>query len=531
MLVPVRHKGLSKWVRVPKADDVYSYHEFIQEVLEKFNLPESTTLTLKDASGVEVDPDIFDELLKSTQISFQAVTEECNCVEDSYSEASLSDASFSEWSPSRASASPSPSSGSDSTTILETTKARKKQLTEGPPDSTTARDTVKTALLSKPGGDAIFKEYDQRKCLSDSTRRKMVNTLVADMVETHGRVPPVNARILYALGIITMFPNLRDPESKNGYEHFYDYQSGSGYLAWRLKTVQRNSKENFKRLKTTFLEGPKSPRQIRSSVQQLSGDECKEAMSMMRHSADSKVVKEKMMVTFQHRQKMLQDPAAASSVLDHFPRFLDTPGLIDQDFIMLFGEEVSGKFLSKWPTFFKPRVVAECKNLPANAHVSELLLSVQDSDDGAWDSEIAALLLLLHLLPPTCKGRKTSKISTSDAVNLLVKFVKVGQSMETFLQNTGPIQPFLLCVGERKRCFQNFYIAMDQKVIPCSTQTGVAAFDELFKAHFVFSVSYDEALQSFFTFIQTTVYGIDSGNVKESPRVKEIRARLLHTEL
>ncbi|KAK7893154.1 hypothetical protein WMY93_022306 [Mugilogobius chulae] len=409
MLVPVRHKGLSKWVRVPKADDVYSYHEFIQEVLEKFNLPESTTLTLKDASGVEVDPDIFDELLKSTQISFQAVTEEChgNCVEDSYSEASLSDASFSEWSPSRASASPSPSpsSGSDSTTILETTKARKKQLTEGPPDSTTARDTVKTALLSKPGGDAIFKEYDQRKCLSDSTRRKMVNTLVADMVETHGRVPPVNARILYALGIITMFPNLRDPESKNGYEHFYDYQSGSGYLAWRLKTVQRNSKENLKRLKTTFLEGPKSPRQIRSSVQQLSGDECKEAMSMMRHSADSKVVKEKMMVTFQHRQKMLQDPAAASSVLDHFPRFLDTPGLIDQDFIMLFGEEVS-----------------------------------------AWDSEMAALLLLLHLLPPTCKGRKTSKISTSDAVNLLVKFVKVGQSMETFLQNTGPIQPFLLPV-------------------------------------------------------------------------------------
>ncbi|KAK7910208.1 hypothetical protein WMY93_014892 [Mugilogobius chulae] len=489
MLVPVRHKGLSKWVRVPKADDIFNYHEFIQEVLEKFSLPVSTTLILKDASGVEVDPDIFDELLKSTQVSFQAVAEEChgNNVDDSYSEASLSDASFSEWSPSRASASPSPSSGSDSTIILETTKARKRQLTEGPPDSTTARETVKTALLSKPGGAQIFKEYDQRKCLSDSSRRKMVNTLVADMVETHGSsmfaflqgVPPVNVRILYALGIVTVFPNLRDPESKNGYEHFYDHQSGSGYLAWRLKTVQRNSKKNLKRVKTTFLEGPKSPRQMRSSVQQLAGDECKEAMSMMRHSADSKVVKEKMMATFQHRQTMLQDPATASSVLDHFPRFLDTPGLIDQDFIMLFGEEVSGKFLSKWPTFFKQRVVAECKNLPANTHVSELLLSVQDTDDGAWDSEIAALLLLLHLLPPTCKGRKTSKISTSDAANLLVKFVKVGQSMETFLQNTGPIQPFLLCVGERKRCLQNFYIAMDQKVIPCSTQNWsfLAAFE------------------------------------------------------
>jgi len=56
---------------------------------------------------------------------------------------------------------------------------------------------------------------------------------------------------------------------------------------------------------------------------------------------------------------------------------------IDQDFTMLFGEEVSGKFLAKWPTFFKPRVIADCKNLPRSAHVDELLFSAQqESDDG-----------------------------------------------------------------------------------------------------------------------------------------------------
>lgn len=101
--------------------------------------------------------------------------------------------------------------------------------------------------------------------------------------------------------------------------------------------------------------------------------------------------------------------------------------------------------------------------------------------------------------------------------------------METFLKETGPAQPFLLCVGERKNSIQNFYIILDQKAIPSKTQTGVAAFDELFKAHFAFAVSYDEALCNFYTFIQTTVYGIDVGSVKESPRVKEIRARLLHS--
>lgn len=98
--------------------------------------------------------------------------------------------------------------------------------------------------------------------------------------------------------------------------------------------------------------------------------------------------------------------------------------------------------------------------------------------------------------------------------------------MDTFLSWSGSTQPFLLGIGEKKSSIQKFYVILDQKAIPCETQTAVAAFDELFKAHFVFAVSYDEALFNFYTFIQTTVYGIDVGNARESPRVKEIRVRL-----
>lgn len=47
-------------------------------VLAKFNLPGFTSLILKDSAGVEVDSDIFDELLKSSEVSFKAFTEECN---------------------------------------------------------------------------------------------------------------------------------------------------------------------------------------------------------------------------------------------------------------------------------------------------------------------------------------------------------------------------------------------------------------------------------------------------------------------
>lgn len=105
--------------------------------------------------------------------------------------------------------------------------------------------------------------------------------------------------------------------------------------------------------------------------------------------------------------------------------------------------------------------------------------------------------------------------------NSHVSFLDLRWGMVTFLEGVGSTQPFLLFVGEKKRRIQRYYIILDQ-VIPCVVHTAVAAFDELFKGHFVFAGSYDEALFNFYTFIQTTIYGIDVATTKESPRVKEI---------
>ena len=44
---------------------------------------------------------------------------------------------------------------------------------------------VRDALKAKLGGQIILDEYDQMKPLMDSTRRQLVNLLVADMVEIH----------------------------------------------------------------------------------------------------------------------------------------------------------------------------------------------------------------------------------------------------------------------------------------------------------------------------------------------------------
>lgn len=113
-------------------------------------------------------------------------------------------------------------------------------------------------------------------------------------------------------------------------EHFYDRHSGSGYLAWRLKTIQRNSSVQTQRPSTSAIcqDSPKRKREYLLSDKQLSGEDCREAMSLLSHSTDESVIKEKMRATFQHRQSLIKDKDWSSTVLDVFPRFLDIPGLV-----------------------------------------------------------------------------------------------------------------------------------------------------------------------------------------------------------
>lgn len=80
----------------------------------------------------------------------------------------------------------------------------------------------------------------------------------------------------------------------------------------------------------------------------------------------------------------------------------------------------------------------------------------------------------------------------------------------------------------KKKAVHQFFIILDKNAISCRSASSLSAFDKLFKAHYVFATTYNPMLYNMFTFIQTTVYNIDVGKVKESPRVAEVRARLLH---
>ncbi|XP_059379961.1 uncharacterized protein LOC132115478 isoform X1 [Carassius carassius] len=529
MLFKVQYQGKKKYIKLNGA----SYPAFLREAKEKFSIPPETNMYVLDDSGTEVDEEVFSDILEEKADILWTIVNVLS-VSDSPIQSSCTDTlSLS-----------SPSSDSDASLMSPKRQRIDDAFVMSPKSlhtddsSSQAKELVKRILEQKPGGEKILAKYAMTGEMKDRARRDLVSIVVAEMFEKYGRAPPMDKRAQYALGIVTLFPSLKDPYSKKGYEHFFDIDSNEGYIAWKIKNTQRelsNGGTNGSRRRssqTTGSSGPNLEREV-TKVQQLEGDQCREAISLLKHSTDNEQIFMKMRETFQHRQKLIHDPEQCSTVLTVFPRFLDTKGLVAQDFDLLFGAETSSKLLEKWD-FLKAKVIEQAKDISKTPLLDHLIQSAEENTDEddevpGWDSDMASLLLLVYLLPPPPSGKKGAvKISTREAVDHVVKFHKSCRSLQ---EHSGPNQrrqPYILAVGTTRKHIYEFYIALDGDLLPCKGKSSLSAFDELFKAHYVFGISYDQALNGMYTFVQTTIYNIDVGHSHETPRVKDLRAKLLN---
>ncbi len=55
---------------------------------------------------------------------------------------------------------------------------------------------------------------------------------------------------------------------------------------------------------------------------------------------------------------------------------------MEQDFFLMFGKDVSGKFLEKWTTTFKKKIIQQCRKLPSTSELEYLLLAADPPEDG-----------------------------------------------------------------------------------------------------------------------------------------------------
>ncbi|XP_021424034.2 uncharacterized protein LOC110493846 [Oncorhynchus mykiss] len=226
-------------------------------------------------------------------------------------------------------------------------------------------------------------------------------------------------------------------------------------MACRLKTIQNKST-------SPKVGGPGHGRQPFTRDEVPTNEDIEAAIAVLRYSADEDSVREKMKTAFPHCQAMVND---ADKSADVFPRALDIPGLIEQDFRLLFGEATANKFLEKWPTTFKGKVM-DSHGLTPTTELLELMRNAESAveNENGWDSDMAAILLLLHLLPSAVQGRKKpGQMSACQGVDQLIRFQKVVTSVQQHLDSiTQSGQPYLLALGSTKSSIHSYFVVIDK---------------------------------------------------------------------
>ncbi|KAL3971554.1 hypothetical protein ACER0C_027073 [Sarotherodon galilaeus] len=207
----------------------------------------------------------------------------------------------------------------------------------------------------------------------------MRNILEAEMTETHG------LRVMYAQGIVALSPYLEDPYSQHGYEHYYDPESSSGYLAWRLKTIQRKAAEEKSALvcKSPKIGGPGHGRfRPLTTETVLSDEDVRAAIALLRHSADEDI-REKLKAIFIYRHSMVSDEKNPADVFIGLmlSRFWVSFDPMEQDFRLLFSEVTASKFLERWPINLKAKVVKESHGLVPTSELLELMCNAESGTE------------------------------------------------------------------------------------------------------------------------------------------------------
>ncbi|XP_030750194.1 uncharacterized protein LOC115877984 isoform X2 [Sitophilus oryzae] len=373
------------------------------------------------------------------------------------------------------------------------------------------------------GGQNIIEEYEKNQVLNNRTRRELVNLTVRMMTNTYGISMSKEIKVEFAKAIVELFPKLRDTLSnKGGYEIFYNdsLRTPSGYLAWRLRTVARSNMV------------PSSKRKLSPQVTSDSDDSSdeptlKKARTLTEQEvADIEFLKNACCKTqkkeIMEKMKNLFNCRKTNdfSFVD-YPRFLDTPGLIEQDFSLLYPANANN-------------FVAKFEKKAANIiEIYEATISNKLADLEAWDKNTRALLSIIHMLPSTAKGKK-NRNSSRDTVNSLIDklliFCSVGDPLDKILEVRKSFQPFLVAIGSKRAAIHDFKIVFDNRFLDTGKNNILDAFDLLFKVHFVFKVKFDTGLETFFTFIQDFFYEIDREKIHYTTKMRELRNRIVHFE-
>ncbi|XP_030758373.1 uncharacterized protein LOC115884062 [Sitophilus oryzae] len=535
MIFKLKHGDIIKWCKAPKLENK---EEFMNIVYTKFPQLQGKTLTFVDKDGIELEEDfLFDYLLSSNEQLIQVILTEKNEF------INLERASKSYWTGASTCTTitedvSSQSGTSTSSFIIDDSNILRlidtNAILTAPTDQTPPVITNEIPAIRAPGKNissqelrellenrnckTVFMEYEKLNFLTTSTRKILVNMVVDIMFERHGYNVPTHIKTEYAKAIVDVFPKLKDPCSPGGYEAFFNPDKHEGFLAWRIKTVLKST-PSLKR--TRKRKGPQDLTENPVVPEKKSNCDIEETIDFLNNCDprnDREVIFEKMQLSFEQRR---DNPDIAA----RFLRFFDTPGLLEQDFSLLYPGKPT---LSECLPLYIDRILEVYEAITPQSSLASHIALPSDSDEmDVWNQETRALLAILYMLPPSAKGKKGRINDTlATAEKKLLQFKQINIPLSEIIEVVPGSPPFLIAEGESKCAVGKFHIYLDGRLIPCKDgYTFLEAFDALFMAYYVFNLKYDESLHPFFTFLESFFYKIGDEK-KLTPKLRELRSRL-----
>ncbi|XP_074107790.1 uncharacterized protein LOC141533033 [Cotesia typhae] len=386
----------------------------------------------------------------------------------------------------------------DDNDSLHSPPAKKKNIEDRQALKNFDKEKLRRLILATAYGDDLMKEYDQNQYLSTANHKKIIRLIVKYLLDYKDKIKRTlssNDKAECAAAVIELFPNLRNPHGKLGYEHFYDSTSSSGYIATGLSNSSRK-KPGSNCVKS--IKDKSSDAVLREVTETQAVNETvdvKDAIEFMKSAVPDQ--KDDIILKIQLIHDIRRFLHMNENFFTVYPRFLDVPELIDVEFKLLFPEIASDIFIKTFP-----------KYILAALDVYEV--EKRDKSMLDWDQVTNSLISLTQLVPPTAKGKKNAiRVKTKLIVDKLIVLRPFGTPLQLKDSTKSP-QPKLLAVGLNKSAISQYHISIDNHCISLKVKSIVEAIDALFKAHYVFNVKFDVDLKNFWIFMQHNFYGISS---------------------
>ncbi|XP_062313426.1 uncharacterized protein LOC134017608 isoform X2 [Osmerus eperlanus] len=195
-------------------------------------------------------------------------------------------------------------------------------------------------LLIQTKAPNILTEYEESGTLCTKNRMLLVRVAVSNLVERQGFYPSSDDKVRLAKNVVTTFPKLsvKIQEHNEGYEHYYDPASHSGFIEMKLRNLRRDMEESQRRYRRKNKSGGTVTLTLTSSVANTDED-VSEWVTLAKRIKPSpenlSTIKHAMDQTYAHRRIWIttQSPTLAE-IFNQYPRFIDMPHLVSKFLIL-----------------------------------------------------------------------------------------------------------------------------------------------------------------------------------------------------